>query len=111
MKKPGVSIVLGSYNRKKFLQLTIENVREEITHADFPCEIIVVDGGSTDNTISWLISQKDIVTIIQHNRGTWKGKKIQRRSWGYFMNLGFKCAQYKYICMLGSGALTVDWCN
>jgi len=107
MKKPGVSIVLGSYNRKKFLQLTIENVREEITHADFPCEIIVVDGGSTDNTISWLISQKDIVTIIQHIRGTWKGKKIQRRSWGYFMNLGFKCAQYKYICMLSDDCLVV----
>ena len=103
----GVSVVLGTYNRKKFLKLTINSIREEIARADFPCEIIVVDGGSTDGTISWLVSQKDIISIVQHNRGIWEGKKIQRRSWGYFMNLGFKCAQYKYICMLSDDCLVV----
>lgn len=106
-KKSGVSIVLGTYNRKNFLQLTIDSIREEISRADFPCEVIVVDGGSTDGSISWLASQKDIITILQHNRGTWQGKIIQRRSWGYFMNLGFKCAQYKFICMLSDDCLVV----
>lgn len=106
-KKSGVSIILGSYNRKKFLQLTIDSIREEITRSDFPCEIIVVDGGSTDGTLPWLLEQGDIITIIQYNRGTWRGKKMPRRSWGYFMNLGFKCAQYKYICMLSDDCLVV----
>lgn len=105
--KSGVSIVLGTYNRKKFLKLTIDSIREEITRADFPCEIIVVDGGSTDGTLTWLSGQGDVITIIQHNRGIWQGKKIERRSWGYFMNLGFKCAQGKYICMLSDDCLVV----
>lgn len=103
----GVSVVLGSFNRKKLLKLTIASIREEFSRASFPHEIIVVDGGSTDGSLRWLSEQKDIITIIQHNRGTWKGKEITRRSWGYFMNLGFKCAQGTYICMLSDDCLVV----
>lgn len=107
MKNDGVSVVLGSYNRKKFLKLTIESIREELERAAFPYEIIVVDGGSTDGSLSWLQKQKDIITIIQHNRGRWRGKDVARRSWGYFMNLGFKCAEGKYICMVSDDCLVV----
>ena len=105
MNQTGVSIVLGSYNRLKFLKLTIDSLRFEINNCSFPCEIIVVDGGSTDGTVAWLTRQKDVISIIQHNRGEWKGKKIKRRSWGYFMNLGFKVAQGKYVCMVSDDCL------
>ncbi|KUO74781.1 MAG: hypothetical protein APF77_10990 [Clostridia bacterium BRH_c25] len=105
INKPEVSVVLGSYNRLEFLKLTIESVRKEIEGIN--CEIIVVDGGSTDGAMEWLIKQKDIVTIIQHNNGEWLGKRINKRSWGYFMNLGFKCAQGKYICMISDDCLIV----
>lgn len=107
MGSRGVSVVLGSYNRKGFLKLTVDSIRRELQAADFPHEIIIVDGGSTDGTIRWLARQKDIVSIIQHNRGKWQGKPIERRSWGYFMNLGFKCAQGKYVCMLSDDCLVV----
>ncbi len=71
--KPLISVVIGSYNRAKFLRLTIESLREELK--SLPYETIIVDGGSTDGTLKWLIKQKDIITIVQHNRGEWKGKE------------------------------------
>lgn len=100
-----VSVVIGSFNRGKMLKLCINNVREELK--DCPHEIIVVDGGSEDGTVEWLTQQKDIITIVQHNRGEWQGKALERRSWGYFMNLGFKCAQGEWICMLSDDSLII----
>ena len=103
--KPIVSVVLGSYNRVQFLPLTIASVRAELT--DIQHEIIVVDGGSSDGSLEWLVAQKDIVTIVQHNRGEWLGRPIKRRSWGYFMNLAFKAAQGKFVCMLSDDCVMV----
>lgn len=105
MKKSLVSVVLGSYNRYKYLKLTIDSVRKELK--DIPYEIIVIDGGSNDGALNWLLKQKDIITIVQYNRGKWQGKKIERRSWGYFMNLGFRAAHSKYICMISDDCLVI----
>lgn len=107
MNDEGVSVVLGTYNRLKFLRLTVQSIREELREASFSHEIIVIDGGSTDGTLEWLPKQRDILTIIQHNHGTWQGRPIPRRSWGYFMNLGFKTAKGKYVCMLSDDCLVV----
>jgi glycosyltransferase involved in cell wall biosynthesis len=103
--KPLVSVVLGTFNRIDFLPLTVETVRSElkgVTH-----EIIVVDGGSTDGTTSWLLDQRDIISIVQHNRGEWRGRQLERRSWGYFMNLGFKLASGKFVCMVSDDCLVL----
>jgi glycosyltransferase involved in cell wall biosynthesis len=98
-----ISIVLGSYNRRKFLEGAIHSVRKN--GIKVPYEIIVVDGGSTDGTLRWLNKQKDIITIVQHNRGSFRGKPVERRSWGYFMNLGFKCARGRFIVMISDDTL------
>jgi glycosyltransferase involved in cell wall biosynthesis len=98
MSRVEISIVIGTFNRKKMLINCIESIRRNgIT---VPYEMIVVDGGSDDGTPNWLFRQKDILTIVQHNRVTENGKASLRRSWGYFMNLGFKSAEGKYICMV-----------
>ncbi|MCK4664982.1 MAG: glycosyltransferase [Bacteroidales bacterium] len=47
--KADISVVLGSYNRKPFLEKAIESVRNNNIH--LPYEIIVVDGGSTDGSL------------------------------------------------------------
>ncbi len=74
-----VSIVLGTYNRKAFLQEAIQSIRQNgIT---LPYEIIVVDGGSTDGSTEWLIDQSEIITIVQHNRTSDVNEVSKRRSW------------------------------
>lgn len=102
-----ISVVLGSYNRKEFLIATIESIREEIDRLNVETEVIVIDGGSSDGSMEWLIKQKDVISIIQHNRGEWKGKQIERKSWGYFMNIAFEAAKGKYICMMSDDCLVV----
>lgn len=97
------SVVLGSYNRGRLLRHAIESVRDNAAFAKH--EIIVIDGGSTDGSLEWLLQQKDVITIVQHNRGEFRGKPIERRSWGYFMNLGFKAAQGKYVLMISDDCI------
>ena len=105
MSKPIISVVIGTYNRLNFLKLFLDSLREEMK--GFLYETIIIDGSSTDGTLPWLTEQKDVILILQHNRDKWMGKEIERKSWGYFMNLGFKCAQGKYICMLSDDCLIV----
>lgn len=102
-KACGLSVVIGSYNRLPFLKQTIASVRE--SQIDRPFEIIVVEGGSTDGSVEWLLTQRDILTIVQHNRGEFRGKLLERKSWGYFMNLGFKAARAPVILMLSDDCL------
>ncbi|MDQ3623842.1 MAG: glycosyltransferase [Verrucomicrobiota bacterium] len=101
--KDELSVVIGSYNRCKLLQGAIASVRAQGIR--LPYEIIVIDGGSTDDTCQWLLAERDILTIVQHNRGECNSRRIQRKSWGYFMNLGFKVARGKYILMLSDDCL------
>ncbi|MFB0846167.1 glycosyltransferase [Paenibacillus oleatilyticus] len=56
------SIVIATYNKLEYTQLCIESIREYTSQHDY--EIIVVDNGSTDETVSWLRSQSDIKAIF-----------------------------------------------
>lgn len=95
---PLVSVLIGSFNRLDLLPLAIESVRKDLDGLDH--EIIVIDGGSKDGTIDWLLSQEDIVTIVQNNRYKVGDEVHRRMSWGRFMNLGFKGAAGRYLLMI-----------
>jgi glycosyltransferase involved in cell wall biosynthesis len=105
MNNPTISIILGSYNRKSFLKKAIKTIREN--NITVPFEIIVVDGGSIDGSIKYLTKQKDIISIVQHNNGMWRGQKINKKSWGYYMNIAFRACHGKYIVMLSDDCLIV----
>ena len=61
-----VGIVVVTYNRLELLKEVVESLRNQ-TYNDF--QIVVVNNGSTDNTLQWLGKQTDIVTITQGNLG------------------------------------------
>ena len=64
---PQISIVIGSYNRRPLLPAVLECIRNN--GISVPYEIIVVDGGSNDGSVAYLTRQRDVISIIQHNRG------------------------------------------
>ena len=53
------------------------------------------------------LKQKDVISVIQDNGSELNGKKNDKRSWGSFMNLGFKIARGEYICMISDDCLIV----
>jgi glycosyltransferase involved in cell wall biosynthesis len=62
-----ISIVIPSYNMAKFVEETIQSVINQ-KYPDFEC--IVIDGGSTDDTISILKKYQDkIVWISEKDKG------------------------------------------
>lgn len=56
-----VSYIISTRNRAKFLGEALRNVREFITPGD---ELIVVDGGSTDDTANVVAANRDLVTVF-----------------------------------------------
>lgn len=61
-----VAVIVVTYNRLNLLKKCIEAVRIQ-TYSQF--DIIVVNNGSTDGTLMWLETQKDIMVINQKNLG------------------------------------------
>jgi GT2 family glycosyltransferase/ADP-ribose pyrophosphatase YjhB (NUDIX family) len=105
MTQPVISVVLGSYNRRRFLESAVKTIRDNgIT---LPYEIIVIDGGSTDGSIEYLTHQKDVISIVQHNKGSWKSKKVDKKTWGYYMNIAFNASHGKYVVMISDDSLLI----
>jgi len=89
--KPAVSVIITTYNRREFVQETIESVLEQ-DFADY--EIIVVDDGSTDGTREALGATKNITYCYQKNSGVSKAR-----------NQGLTIAQGRLISFLDSDDL------
>ena len=62
---PLVSILVCTYNRRAFLPAAVASARAQA----WPCEIVVVNDGSSDGTREWLDAQSDLVVVHQENQG------------------------------------------
>jgi GT2 family glycosyltransferase len=88
MHVDGISIVTGTLNRYKYLPALIENTVESSDGKDL--ELVLVDGGSTDATISYLKRiNHPRIKLIEYGA---------RSSYPHYMNLGVRKATHENIC-------------
>jgi len=64
---PPISVILPAYNEEAFIGTTVTSILE----SGFPCEVIVVDDGSTDRTPRILEGFGGQIRVVRHpvNRG------------------------------------------
>jgi GT2 family glycosyltransferase len=93
---PFFSIVIPTFNRATLIGKTIDSVlQQEFT--DY--EMIIVDDGSTDNTLNVLMAYDDKIRVFhQSNRGP-----------GAARNLGIQHAKGQYTAFLDSDDLWFPW--
>ena len=69
---PSASVVVPTFDRLKDLQRVIRAIYDQVSDLSSPCEIVVVDDGSSDGTPRWLdhhASDFGLTVIHQENAG------------------------------------------
>lgn len=94
MNSPFFSIIVASFNAENKIRATIDSVLNQ-TFEDY--EIIVKDGGSTDNTLSEIPINDKIRVFSSRDGGIYFG-----------MNEGIDYARGKYLCFLNCGDFFYD---
>lgn len=82
-----LSIIVPALNEAESIERTLRSARASVSAADLPVELIMVDGGSTDHTVSLAKSLAD--QVIESSRG-----RAQQ------MNAGAAIAQGDYLLFL-----------
>ncbi|MGL5314590.1 MAG: glycosyltransferase family 2 protein, partial [Peptostreptococcaceae bacterium] len=92
------SIVILTYNQLEYTRLCIESIRKFTPKGRY--ELIIIDNNSTDETVSWLNSQDDLIVIMNDkNYGVPKG-----------YNQGIKEANGENILLLNNDVIvTPNW--
>ena len=119
---PLLSIVIANYNYGRFLEDAIKSVVEQDGFAK--CELIVVDGGSTDNSVEVIkkyanglpsnVSYTDWINSSNHNSQTpplitwWCSEKDKGQSDAF--NKGFAHARGKYLTWVNADDIMPSGC-
>lgn len=97
--KPLISIVIANYNYGRYLEMAIRSV---ITQSQIDrCELIVIDGGSTDNSVETIKKYDDRISY-------WVSERDSGQSEAF--NKGFSKARGKYLTWLNADDVMVAGC-
>lgn len=96
--QPLITIVTPSYNQGQFIEETILSVLNQ-TYQNI--EYIIVDGGSTDNTMEVVNKYKDKINVIIHEKDNGQSDAI---------NKGFKLAKGDLVGWLNSDDILYNDC-
>ncbi len=66
-----IAAVVVTFNRLALLKECVQSLREQTHKLD---EIFIINNSSTDGTLEWLCSQKDLTVITQENSGSAGGQ-------------------------------------
>ena len=91
-----VSVVIPCINEEKTIESCIRKAKESFNRSDLSGEVIIVDNGSTDNTVK--ISKDNGAVVVSE----------QRKGYGNALRRGIQTASGKYIVM-GDGDDTYDF--
>lgn len=96
---PLLSIVIANYNYGRFLETAIRSVVEQDGFEE--CELIVVDGGSTDESV-------EVIRKYEKNIAWWVSEKDKGQSNAF--NKGFAVARGKFLTWLNADDAFVPGC-
>jgi len=103
MDYPLVSIVIPTFNRSALLKEAIQSVLEQSYR---PIELVIVDDGSTDDTLLMLYRLRSRITELGITLSVLASE--QNMGCGASLAIGFDCAKGEFISYLGSDDLLVD---
>lgn len=95
MSLPNISVIIPTYNRRNLLAETLRSLESSMEKG---LEVIVVDDGSTDDSLELINSMKQVNLLQQANSGPLAAR-----------NLGVSKANGEYIAFLDSDDLWFPW--
>lgn len=81
MKECFLSVIIPAYNEEKRVLSTLSKICAYLSTKDFPYEIIVVDDGSTDNTLQMVknfASSDNHIVILINEQNSGKGYSVRK---------------------------------
>lgn len=93
--RPKLSVVIPAYNEEKRIRPTLKDIKGYLDKQDYDWEVIIVNDGSTDNTVqvvSSLIADWDSFRLINNEKNKGKGGVVKqgmlaaKGEWRLFMD-------------------------